>query len=92
DARVHQPGSYPIIIYIPNSPVQHSRYSTNTKTTQMAYSNADTEAFLANAHMNAMKGYLGKGKNSFEMRNRGSGATEGEYTEVSGLYEVVSEM
>ncbi|SGY63791.1 BQ5605_C007g04832 [Microbotryum silenes-dioicae] len=62
DARVHQPGSYPIIIYIPNSPVQHSRYSTNTKTTQMAYSNADTEAFLANAHMNAMKGYLGKGK------------------------------
>ncbi|SCZ88947.1 BZ3500_MvSof-1268-A1-R1_Chr1-1g00846 [Microbotryum saponariae] len=57
DAHVNQPGSYPIIIYLPNAPVQHSRYSTNTATMQMAYSNSDTEAFLANAHMNAMKGY-----------------------------------
>ncbi|KDE02478.1 hypothetical protein MVLG_06973 [Microbotryum lychnidis-dioicae p1A1 Lamole] len=59
DARVDKPGNYPILIYLPNAPVPHSGYSTNTKTSQMEYSISDTEAFLNTVQANAMKGYPG---------------------------------
>ncbi|KAK4706030.1 lysophospholipase, partial [Phenoliferia sp. Uapishka_3] len=48
-------GNYPIIVYLPNAPVDG--YNTNTSTILLEYSDADQLSFLTAAQTNAVRGY-----------------------------------
>jgi lysophospholipase len=53
---------YPLVIYLPNSPLPSGGYSTNTTTLTLEYSIEDTAAFLAQASENTFKGYQEAGQ------------------------------
>ncbi|KAL8292682.1 hypothetical protein RQP46_001294 [Phenoliferia psychrophenolica] len=48
-------GTYPIILYVPNSPV--SSFATNTSTFTLTYTEAEQREFLVAAQTNSIRGY-----------------------------------
>lgn len=61
-ANMSELSSFPLLVYLPNSPppsLPSSTYLTNTSTFQLNYDKEAVVSFLDAAHANAMKGFPG---------------------------------